>query len=57
MVLATSSSWRSDIFMTISRLFHETIITKKLHSPDTLVTHSEAESARLLMKGKMKGEI
>ena len=33
------------------------IFTKILHRKDKIVTHSEAESARLLMKSKMKGEV
>jgi len=45
----------SDILMTKSRQFHEIIITKKLHSPDTLVTHREAESAKLKMMKESRG--
>jgi hypothetical protein len=46
-VLATSLSWRNDVFMTKSRQFSEIIFAKKLHFRDNIVTHYEAESAKL----------
>jgi len=42
--------------MTKRRQFHEIIFTKKLHFADTIVTHSEAERAKLRVELiKVKG--